>query len=394
MKLVVMMRSKRIAVRFRLSMLSMLFILSSMSVHGGRYFVVVGTFSEENSASSFAAALRNIYAEASVMYDDDRRLYYVHVMETDEHVEAQTFGEAFRNDTGFANVWVFADVHSPRKAGQEEKVSDGSGGVRLELFNGGSVLLSSAQDSYLSISKRQRPDEGSTSTSGMNLVFSAETYAGTTLSGKISFLWSGGEEMSAFESGEIISLGGKDLRYTLTVMCRAPGYHPEVKEIDLTKFSLLPDISRDKDGVWKVRFALTRIKVDEVNLLYRNMFYPEAAVFDAEAKNEIDVLLTLMLANTQSQIVVNAHCNPGGKRMIAIPGSGSDPFDVSEAVERSGTDKTLSRVRGETVRDYLVAHGIDGKRIKVMGWGSMDPLVDPAGENSRMNDRIEVEFRP
>ena len=86
MKLLVMMRSKRIAMRFRLSMLSMVLILSSMSVQGGRYFVVVGTFSEEKSASSFAAALRDIYADAAVMYDDDRRLYYVHVMETDEGV--------------------------------------------------------------------------------------------------------------------------------------------------------------------------------------------------------------------------------------------------------------------------------------------------------------------
>ena len=101
-----------------------------------------------------------------------------------------------------------------------------------------------------------------------------------------------------------------------------------------------------------------------------------------------------MRANTQSQIVINSHCNPGSKRIIAVPGNGSDPFDLSEAVERSGTDKTLSRARGETLRDYLAENGIDSKRITVMGWGSLDPLVDATGTNTEMNERIEVEWRP
>jgi outer membrane protein OmpA-like peptidoglycan-associated protein len=61
----------------------------------------------------------------------------------------------------------------------------------------------------------------------------------------------------------------------------------------------------------------------------------------------------------------------------------------TDAVGSDQANRELSLGRARSVRDYLVAHGIDPSRFKVVGCGEAS-LLDPGDPNSPINRRVEV----
>jgi len=54
-------------------------------------------------------------------------------------------------------------------------------------------------------------------------------------------------------------------------------------------------------------------------------------------------------------------------------------------------DQSLSDKRGAAIRDWLVAHGIEGERIDPKGFGGSKPLVSPSQKGAAgINDRVEL----
>ncbi len=53
----------------------------------------------------------------------------------------------------------------------------------------------------------------------------------------------------------------------------------------------------------------------------------------------------------------------------------------------SALNLTLSQKRAESVKEYLVNHGIDGNRVVAKGYGSSNPI----GDNSLSNGRRKIE---
>jgi OmpA-OmpF porin, OOP family len=59
------------------------------------------------------------------------------------------------------------------------------------------------------------------------------------------------------------------------------------------------------------------------------------------------------------------------------------------------TNQNLSQARAEAVRDYLVANGIDAKRLKAVGYGPSRPVADnDTREGQQKNRRIEFSVKP
>jgi hypothetical protein len=198
-----------------------------------------------------------------------------------------------------------------------------------------------------------------------------------------------GGTISSFRSGEVVTFTSRQSRRVLTLVCTSPGYGTMTRQLDLGNPGDLGDIHQHNDGVWEVRFPLTKIKVDDMKLYYNAIFFKDAAVLQPDAKEGMDDLVTLMKENSTWKIVINSHCNAGAKREIVVPGEGGY-FDVSQAAKRSASDKQLTTVRGETIRNYLVDHGIDSRRISVMAWGSLDPIVKVPAAKAYLNERVEV----
>ena len=68
---------------------------------------------------------------------------------------------------------------------------------------------------------------------------------------------------------------------------------------------------------------------------------------------------------------------------------------LSAHTDSTGSDKyneALSQRRAESVRQYLVSHGIDASRIEAHGYGESQPIADNATEEGRAkNRRVEIE---
>lgn len=254
-------------------------------------------------------------------------------------------------------------------------------------------MLGSADNSYLSITNGNREKKDSIRrASGHAFTFIAETAAGRSIPGSVSLVDKRGTEISSFKTGESVIFRGKEGGGLLMLVCQVPGYSAEMKLIQLGRLSGVRDIQQRDDGVWEVRFRVRKMKTDEINFLYQEMFHADAAILQSGAEKQIDVLLSLLRKNPGWRVVFNIHCNRGGRRKIAVPGRGNDYFDMDGAKVISATDSKLTDERGRALKDYLVSKGIDDKRITLMGWGSVNLLVPDTAENAGVNERIEVEF--
>lgn len=364
-------------------------IKPGVSAMAGAFYVVIGTFSSEDGAREFSRSLDGVFEHASFSFDPGRKLYYVHVLETNQQREAENFRNYLRNDFGFRDAWIYANIN----AGPETGDGTNDGYVTLELFTGGSVLLSSADNSYVSISKhRDKSKENKEIAAEKSFMFIAETRLGTVIPAKISLLDKKGNVISAFKTGEAVAVGGKQQTQLLTLVCEVPGFHSVTKIIELANPATTLDIHQNTEGIWEVRFTLPRLKADEVALVYDHMFYSDAAILEPAARKNIDLLVSVLKGNPATRIVINSHCNAGEKRTIKLAARGQDYFDLDEAVEKSGSDKQLTRERAEILRDYLVEQGIESHRVSIFGWGSMNLLVNPAADNKSINDRVEVQL--
>jgi hypothetical protein len=358
----------------------------------GPFYVVVATFSTEPGARQFAHSLQSTFEQASFRFDGKKELYYVHLMETGRQAEAENFRNHLQDNFGFRDAWIYANLDTGAPASADER--DDSY-VKLELHTGGSVLLNSADNTYVSVSKRhgeKKPTiENRPTPVEQAFVFIAETRAGTLIPAKVSVSDTKGNLISVFKTGEPVAVGGKQDSRVLTLHCDVPGFNAITKMINLANPATL-DIQPDSAGIWEVRFTLTRQKADEVALVYHHMFYGDAAIFERAASKTMDVLVGALKGNPAAKIVINSHCNAGEKRPIKLSGGDEHSFDLSEALEKTGSDKLLTKARAEALRNYLVGQGIEAKRISLFGWGSMNLLVNSAADNRSLNDRVEVQF--
>lgn len=377
---------KPLSFKIRMAVLFLFALLGEVAA--GPYFVVIGTFSEEASARKFSLAAMKVFEGVSVKYDGHRKLYHVHVLETSRYQDAEDLRGRLRERSGLSDAWIYLDFAATAQEPQKEEETP-SDFVKLELYTGASVLLGSTDNDYLSISKdREHVRKSTTENNNLAFTLRAETFSGNAISATVSLVDGKGRKLSVFKTGEAFALGGRNGK-PLTLICQAPGYSPEIKVINPGRRNGTPD-RRDKDGVDTVFFRLARLQVDDIALRFENLFHAGTAVLRQDAKDHLGLLVSWSRAEGSWRLVVNSHCNPGGKREIRVPGRGGDPFDLENAVVRPASDKLLTRLRAEVLRDYFASADIDPRRVTVMGWGSLNPLVKVTDTDAALNERVEI----
>ena len=84
--------------------------------------------------------------------------------------------------------------------------------------------------------------------------------------------------------------------------------------------------------------------------------------------------------------------------IAAAKAGGPARIDVTGNTDLAGTNRynlVLSRHRAETVRNYMVAHGVDPGEINIGARGKTDPIVRTAdGVREPRNRRVEIVVNP
>jgi outer membrane protein OmpA-like peptidoglycan-associated protein len=100
------------------------------------------------------------------------------------------------------------------------------------------------------------------------------------------------------------------------------------------------------------------------------VFETGSATIQTESFPRLDRVVEYMTHKTRSRIHVSGHTdNVGNPR----------------------SNQELSEARAQSVRKYLMSHGIDGSRIEIVGFGEQFPIAsNDAEEGRQQNRRIEV----
>ena len=142
----------------------------------------------------------------------------------------------------------------------------------------------------------------------------------------------------------------------------AEGYIAVSQNEDFTMVTDYKEIVRD--------LILTPLEVGETVQLNNIFFEQSKAVMLPESQPELERLLLLLNDNPSLQIELGGHTDNQGS---------------------SAANLKLSEARALEIMNYLIANGIDKKRLEFKGYGGTKPIASNAGAESRqLNRRVEI----
>jgi outer membrane protein OmpA-like peptidoglycan-associated protein len=146
------------------------------------------------------------------------------------------------------------------------------------------------------------------------------------------------------------------------------------------------------DGNVVVPFDLVRLQKGDIAVMYNVFFYIDAAIMKPDSKLEVDKLLELLNENPNYKIKIHGHTNGNAHGKIIRMGESKNFFALTDTEEGFGSARQLSEERANTIREFLIASGIDASRMSVKAWGGKRPIFDKHSQRAHENVRVEVEI--
>ena len=181
----------------------------------------------------------------------------------------------------------------------------------------------------------------------------------------------------------------------LKLVCEVFGY--KKVEYELNYQNPLADTAKqyvDLLGTtFVVSFAMERAEKGQLGTLGRVYFFDATAIMTPDSKYDLNSLLLYVRENPTSKIILHGHTNGDYHGKIKTMGESKNFFAItSDVVIKNGKAKELSYERGAVIKEWLVAQGVDPKRIDVKAWGGEKPIYPTKGVNAKKNLRVEVEI--
>jgi outer membrane protein OmpA-like peptidoglycan-associated protein len=174
------------------------------------------------------------------------------------------------------------------------------------------------------------------------------------------------------------------------VECQVVGFKPYKRQLNYTEPQKDKEIIIGSEQEFIVPMSLIRVKKGDYMDLDEVGFFGNASIFTPASERELKELLTMLQENPGYRIRVHGHTNGNAEREIISMGEGTQFFALDPTNKRTtGSAKELSSLRAETVKNYLVANGVDAARVDTRGEGGKQMIFD--GTNAALNDRVEIE---
>jgi outer membrane protein OmpA-like peptidoglycan-associated protein len=355
------------------------------------YYVMVGAFSTEGNETEFKTQLPVFNQDTAYAMRDQQNVVHLYVLHTtseemaiEKSTQLQKSIEELRLNGGNGKYESLNISKSPESSELTFKAG---------ISNTPEALAADASSSK---------DAGSSGAMATPLIapksqmfkFSIETADGQSVPGKVHFVdFARERDLATYNTSTYTDLINPGNNSDMALVCGIFGYKQSEKVINYSSPSEIEGAYLDENGAWVIPYTLKRLEKGDVSVMYNVAFHKDAVVMLPVSQSDLDELTRMMYENPDYEITVHGHCNGKNDRKIIALAAQDRLFDVTGSKKIHGSAKMLSNLRAQAVKDYLVMHGIDPKRIKTYAWGGRYMLVDSESSYSKLNDRIEIEIR-
>lgn len=369
-------------------------------------YVVIGAFAFYKNATRFTIQTNHDKLKLTATYElnEDRNLYYVYVLSTQDHEEALRLANKLRTETKFADAWVYHGVlgKQTNNQGTPYKGNDINPATNTNIktiepadFSARKGPRNNNTPIEIPMAENEvQPINASAEDEKKNFVF--KLYRGvdnSEVQGEI-------EEIDVDRSRRIATYEGnipvkvsspRSNSGEIALVCKVFGYRKVQQTLNFNQ-PASDNVSLIDDSTLMVPFELVRLQKGDIAVMYNVYFFNDAGIMRPESRFEINNLLEMMKENPKYAIRIHGHTNGSAVGKILSVGDSKDFFSLTGAKENLGSSKELSEERAKVVKEYLVANGIDPKRMQIKAWGGKVPIYDKNGPRAKENVRVEVEI--
>jgi outer membrane protein OmpA-like peptidoglycan-associated protein len=355
------------------------------------YYVVVGAFSAEGDVKEFSARLPSMNADTAYAMNYDQSLVQLYVMRTTSEDLAMAKSSQLQSSIEAGRSEVIANYESVSVRNTPEGKFIAS---KKEIDSPSSPIRDEASASRASTMTSGSMATAPLKAKGKVFKFTLSDTDGQILPGNVHLVdFEHERDIASYPTYTYTDIVNPGRDKELAVVSAIFGYKQKEKSIDYRDPSGIEGAYRDELGAWVIPFELERLEKGDVSVMYNVTFHKDAVIMLPHSKSDLDELLNMMLQNPNYEITVHGHCNGKNDRKIIAMTNDQEYFEINGSKEFLGSAKTLSELRADAIKQYLVMNGIAEKRIKTFAWGGRYMLVDEEAPHAKLNDRIEIEIR-
>lgn len=338
--------------------------------------LVIGVFAIQDNADSFSQYAQAQGIAARYAYHPPRGYYYVYTFSADSPEAVVDQCMQLRSNTEFTDAWVFKTSQIPEISPVVTEIIDEE--PTLALPEAPVVERGPGYAVYFeTLGKRNKPVPAVVKV--IDGVRAQEVTSCTA------------HQADVLEHERLLS-------DQVQLIPHAIGYHKTTFDLSLTEpvtDSTASYVSVGEDSVIRVTMPLEKLKRGDIQVMYNTYFYGNASVMREQSRYELAEMQHYLESNPEVRVKLHGHTNGDsrGVTYLYVPEYGNffDLRRTDDYVRKNVGANKLSKMRAETIREYLMKQGIDGNRIETEGWGGDKMLHDAESPLAKQNIRVEME---
>ena len=353
-------------------------------------YVVIGAFAVHQNAVNFTNYAMNRSYDAHFEMNRTRNLYYVYVLSTEDRRRAVSEALRLREETEFSDAWVFGGALGANEPGED--ISPVNEAPIEEVNAAASPAMPEEKKPSATVAVKENEDDLNGKKFLFNLYRASD---GAEVKGEVNVIdVDRSRKMGTYRGNEPVRIPAPGSNSDdISFVCEVFGYRKMQVNLNYDDPTAIEGISEDIEGnITVVPFELVRLRKGDIAVMYNVFFYKDAGVMRPESQYEVNSLLEMLKENPNYKIMLHGHTNGSAPGKIISMGESKNFFSLTDTKEGFGTAKQLSEERAGVIRDYLIAEGVDPKRMELKAWGGKRPIHDKMSNRAGENVRVEVEI--
>ena len=380
---------------------------ASLLAQAQEHYVTIGVFAIQDNAVRYTAKANQAGFNAQYAINPARNLYYVYLLQSSDRRKAVSFMLKVRAESAYKDAWLFIGRLGTETAAEEKpsaKPTDVTPAVVAPLIveekkepvtETPAVVAEPRKDSVAAVAVVPVKPPVKRVVKGKLFMFKfINADNGNEVRGEVHFSESKkATQYQAFKADTVIDLlapknaGG--IYYITTI---APGYKPLMTPFNY-KDPLPVSTGTGNEGELIIPLSLERAKRGDYIEFTNVSFYRNSVILHPQAETEMLGLADLMKEHKDYEVRIHGHCNGTESRDIITLGTSTKFFQSDPGNQKKrASDKELTNLRAELVKQYLVSQGVDADRIKTKGEGGKLMIYPQNSVYANYNDRVEVEI--